>query len=135
MSEIPNFLKGKSGLLVESLSFGSPVVLTLSILLDGDSRSEDAIPEDLPAYLASHQLDFAVLHNIRIEDKKTILAAIRHGYPVLYVPTAARMVPKLLRMYNEFNSAGAVPIGRLYDAEKIITALVRNFKHTFSIRD
>ncbi len=135
MVDIPKFLEGKSGLIVNSTVEAYPLALYLSSLLDGQSQFEDKVPPMLTRYLTSKKLDFAVLHHIRVSDRNTILAAIRNDFPIIYIPTLLRGGQETVALYTELSSAGAVEISRGFTAETVITALVMNFEKHFSARE
>ncbi|MBP9699807.1 hypothetical protein KBD71_00835 [Candidatus Woesebacteria bacterium] len=135
MVEIPNFLQGKSGLIVNSTVEAYPLALYLSSLLDGQSQFEDKVPPMLTHYLIRNHLDFAVLHHIRVADRNTILAAIRNDFPIIYIPTLLRGGTDTVALYAELSKAGAVEISRGFTSETVITALIMNFEKHFSARE
>lgn len=135
MAEIPDFLLNRKGLIVDAISLSTISALNLSHVLGAESKSEESIPPNLSRYLTTNGLDFAVLHNITLNDKATILKAIRSGHPILYVPSDAKRVPEISQMYDEFDAAGGVAMVRWYTTEKIIFALVMHFGQRFIKRD
>lgn len=133
MPEIPEFLKGLGGLIVDSASNAQLQALNLSRALQGSSHSETTTPADLPAYLRNNGLAFAVFGAIRLADKEIILRTIQSGFPTLYVPTQDSNDPEWTGMYDAFDKAGAVPVSRRYSTESIVYALTvslgRHFIH------